>query len=331
MTEASQTEILAVTIPPGDPNGGRLDKVLADCLTALSRARLKALILARRVAVDGRTIEDPSHRVKPGAEVTVTVPPPEPAVPRPQAIPLDVVFEDDAVIVVNKPAGLTVHPGAGTPDGTLVNALLAHCGDRLSGIGGVARPGIVHRLDKDTSGLMVVAKSDAAHRGLAAQFAAHDGAGRRLSRSYRAIVDGLPHPTQGLIDAPIGRHPVDRVRMAVVDRGKPARTHYRVVELLGPPGTAALVDCRLETGRTHQIRVHMAHIGHPLIGDPLYSSVSKHKARCSDWRRFGRQALHAGRLGFEHPGRGEPMVFDIPLPADMEALVATLKAVRPAV
>lgn len=331
MTEASRTETFAVTIPPGDPEGGRLDKMLATCLTALSRARLKDLILAGRVTVGGRTIEDPSYRVKPGTDVTVAVPPPRPAVPRPQAIPLDLVYEDDVVIVINKPAGLTVHPGAGTPDGTLVNALLAHCGNRLSGIGGVVRPGIVHRLDKDTSGLMVVAKSDEAHRGLAAQFAAQDGADRRLSRAYRAVVSGLPHPTRGLIDAPIGRHPVDRVRMAVVDGAKPARTRYRVAELLGPPGTAALVDCRLETGRTHQIRVHMAHIGHPLIGDPLYSSVSRHKASCIDRRRFGRQALHAARLGFEHPVSGEPMVFEVPLPADMEALVATLKAARPAV
>lgn len=322
MTEASQTEILTLTVPAGD-GGGRLDKALAMGLKDLSRARLQDLIRAGRVTVGDRTIEDPAHRVKPGAVVTVTVPPPAPAMPRAQVIPLDIVFEDHSVIVVNKPAGLTVHPGAGTPDGTLVNALLAYCGERLSGIGGVARPGIVHRLDKDTSGLMVVAKSDAAHQGLAAQFAAQDGTERRLSRTYTAIAWGLPHPTHGVIDAPIGRHPVDRIKMAVVASGKPARTHYSVRHLLGPPGRAAVVECRLETGRTHQIRVHLAHHGHPLVGDPLYSSISKRQAQSQRYR-FSRQALHAGKLRFEHPISGTAMTFEASLPADMEGLVAAL-------
>lgn len=312
------------TVAPEEA-GARLDRWLADRLSDLSRSRIKALILDGVVTVDGETVAEPKTPVKPGSQVCVAVPPPSPAEPEPQAIALSVVYEDSDLIVIDKPAGMAVHPAPGSPDGTLVNALLAHCAGALSGIGGVARPGIVHRLDKDTSGLIVCAKTDAAHQGLARQFAEHS-AGRR----YLAVAWGRPSPAAGRIEGPIGRDPKNRKRMAVVraGSGKPAVTHYETERALGLG--ASLIACRLETGRTHQIRIHLAHIGHPLIGDPLYgrATPARRKALPEGARRaadgFPRQALHAGRLAFTHPTRGEEMVFDSPIPADMTALIAAL-------
>ncbi len=291
-------------------SGERLDKLLAGAAPELSRSRLKALILAGHVASGGATVTDPSYRVKPGESFAVTIPEPVAAQPQGQAMALTVVHEDEALIVIDKPAGLVVHPGPGNPDRTLVNALIAHCGDSLSGIGGVLRPGIVHRLDKDTSGLMVAAKSDAAHRGLSDQFAT-----RSLSRVYLALVRGVPKPTKGVIEGAIGRSPANRKKMAVLDEGRPggraAVTHYEVLKTYDGP--LSLIECRLETGRTHQIRVHLTHKGHPLIGDKLYGG-----ARTPP---FARQALHAYRLAFDHPLSGDKMRFEIALPEDMQALI----------
>ncbi len=299
--------------------GGRLDKVLAGALDGLSRSRIQALIEAGRVGSGGRTIDDPSLRVKPGQIFDVEVPAAVPDEPAPQSIALPIVHEDDALLVIDKPAGMVVHPAAGNRDGTLVNALLAYCGDRLSGIGGVIRPGIVHRLDKDTSGLMVVAKTDAAHAALSAQFA-----DRSLSRTYLAVVRGVPRPAQGTIAAPIGRSSHDRKKMAVTGRGRPAVTRYRLLEPLG--AMAALLDCRLGTGRTHQIRVHLASIGHPVIGDPVYGGpVRGTGAGAAAARAFPRQALHAAGLRFIHPVRGEAVSFESALPADIAGLIAALK------
>ncbi len=295
--------------------GARLDRVLAEAAPALSRSRIAGLIRAGQVRVGGATVAEPSRRIKPGERIELTVPPPEDATPQPQAIALDILFEDDDLIVLDKPAGLVVHPAAGNPDGTLVNALLAHCGAALSGIGGVRRPGIVHRLDKDTSGVMVCAKSDAAHAGLSDLFARHD-----IDRAYLAIVRGAPGRASGTVEGAIGRHPQNRKKMAVVDRGgKPALTRWRVERRFGT--RAALVRCTLETGRTHQIRVHMAHLGHPLIGDPLYGRAGGRALPA-----FGRQALHATRLGFRHPVSGEAMAFETPPPADFASLTAMLEA-----
>ena len=303
---------------------------------ALSRSRLQALILDGGVAAaDGTPLEDPRVRLAPGTEVVVTVPAPEPIDAAPEAIPLEIVYEDSDLIVIDKPAGLVVHPAPGAPAGTLVNALLHHCGGTLAGIGGRLRPGIVHRIDKDTSGLLVVAKSDAAHQGLAAQFAAHD-----LERRYLAVTHGAPDPAEprlahlpGIawepggvlrIEGNIGRHPGDRKRMAVLNvNGKAAVTRARVLERYGPAGApeAGLVECRLETGRTHQIRVHLTFAGHPLVGDAVYG-----RRRGSGLvAGFPRQALHAASLGFRHPGTGQEMRFDSPLPADMAALVDDLR------
>ena len=301
----------------------RLDRLLADHVPALSRSRLKALIETGRVSIGGGTITEPGYRVKPGQTVTLVVPPPTDETPRAQAIPLRIAYEDDHLIVVDKPAGLVVHPAPGNPDRTLVNALLAHCGASLSGIGGVRRPGIVHRLDKDTSGLMVAAKHDAAHHGLSAQFAT-----RRLSRTYRAVVWGRPRPAQGRIVGAIGRDPRNRKRMAVRESGgKPAATLYRVLE--SPDALWSLVECRLETGRTHQIRVHMAHSGHPLLGDALYGGARMRRERehlRAALAHCPRQALHAARLGFVHPASGAELAFESPLPADMRALIEALQA-----
>src|SRR5580692_11157768 len=249
-----------------EEKGGRLDRVLAAHVTALSRTRLKALVLAGHVAIGGRTIRDPGHRVNAGDRLTVVVPPPEEAAPQAEAIPLAIVHEDDDLIVIDKPKGLVVHPAAGNRTGTLVNALIAHCGATLSGIGGVKRPGIVHRLDKDTTGLMVVAKNDRAHRALAAQFADHGRTGP-LERGYLAFAWSAPDRPKGVIDKPIDRHPQARERMAVRTQGRPAVTHWQVLERYPPSGApvASLIACRLETGRTHQIRVHLAAIGHPLL------------------------------------------------------------------
>ena len=303
-----------VTVGPEDVDE-RVDKVLAAALGDVSRNRIKALMEAGLVTSGGRTIDNPSGRVKHGQSFDVLLPPPVAAEPVPQAIALDIVHEDDAVIVIDKPAGMVVHPAAGNRDGTLVNALLAHCAAGLSGIGGVARPGIVHRLDKDTSGLMVVAKTDQAHAALSAQFA-----DRTLSRTYLAVVWGVPRPSSGRIDAPIGRSSRNRKKMAVVARGKSAQTDYRVLQAFGT--TASLVECALATGRTHQIRVHMASIGHPLIGDPLYGGRSARGNQApADLRRFPRQALHAARLTFRHPLSNRMVSFESRLSIDIKSLV----------
>jgi 23S rRNA pseudouridine1911/1915/1917 synthase len=318
-----------------EADGTRLDAYLAGAVADLSRSRAKALILDGQVAIGGRTIVEPKRPVKPGDHVVVTLPPPEPATPAPEAIPLDVVYEDDDLIIIDKPAGLVVHPAAGNQTGTLVNALIAHAGASLSGIGGVMRPGIVHRLDKDTSGLMVVAKSDRAHKGLSAQFADHGRTGP-LERGYKALVWGAPEPAEGMIEASLGRSPRNREKMAVTRAGgREAITHYRVLARYGPrgkPPVASLVECRLETGRTHQIRVHMAAIGHPVIGDRTYGAGFATKAALlAEPARelaegLARQALHAWLLAFEHPVTATPMRFDSPLPADMAQLAAALKS-----
>jgi 23S rRNA pseudouridine1911/1915/1917 synthase len=319
--------------------GERLDRFLSDRLPELSRTRLQALIRSGHASLRGATIEDPKHRVKPGDLYTVTVPPAEDTTLRGEAIPLNIVYEDDALIVIDKPAGLVVHPGAGNSDGTLVNALIAHCGESLSGIGGVARPGIVHRLDKDTSGLLVVAKTDQAHRALADQFADHGRSGG-LERRYLALVWGAPPRKHGIVDAPIGRHPASRTKMAVLPlgKGRHAATAWRVVETFGPKAAgsksapiASLIECTLETGRTHQVRVHLAHLGHPLIGDSLYGSGFKSKQRAlpeplrSKLAALDRQALHAAHLAFEHPTSGTLLRFNSPLPPDLAEIVDTFK------
>jgi 23S rRNA pseudouridine1911/1915/1917 synthase len=312
----------------GEEAGERLDRVLAARIEELSRSRLKALILQGAVAISGSTIRDPGYRVKSGETVEVAVPPPEPAEPQGEDIPLTVVFEDDEVIVIDKPKGLVVHPAGGHWTGTLVNALIAHCGNSLSGIGGVRRPGIVHRLDKDTTGLMVVAKTDRAHQSLAAQFADHGRTGP-MRRGYLAIVWGVQDRPKGRIDAPIERHPRARDRMAVREGGREAITHWEILERyqgIDGKAVASLLACRLETGRTHQIRVHMAHIGHPLLGDDAYGPGFKTKAvhLPSDGRdalaALGRQALHAYLLVFEHPATGEILEFRAELPADFARL-----------
>ncbi len=309
--------------------GRRLDAVLAAALDGLSRTRIQALVKQGAVTDgDGRIVASSSMRVAAGQRFTVEVPAPAPARPAPQKIPLEIAFEDDHLIVIDKPAGLVVHPGPGNPDGTLVNALLAHCGSSLSGIGGVARPGIVHRIDKDTSGLLVAAKTDAAHAGLAAQFAEHS-----IERRYTALAWGEPRPLTGRIDAAIGRDPAHRTKMAVRrDGGRAARTYYAVTDRYG--GLLSLIDCRLATGRTHQIRVHLAHRGHPLVGDYLYGG-RRHLPQ--PWRdtpqaaaveSFRRQALHAARLGFVHPVTGEALAFGAALPQDIAVLVSALKPLR---
>jgi 23S rRNA pseudouridine1911/1915/1917 synthase len=307
--------------------GQRLDRVLAARIRSLSRSRLKALILDGQIKVAGRTIRDPNTPVKSGDTVSVTLPHPEQAKPAGEAIPLEIVYEDDALIVIDKPAGLVVHPAAGHAKGTLVNALIAHCGDSLSGIGGVKRPGIVHRLDKDTTGLMVVAKTDAAHRALSAQFANKAESG--IERGYLALVWGAPGRPKGIIDAPLDRHPKARDKRAVREGGRTAVTHWQVLERYegadGKP-VASLLACTLETGRTHQIRVHLAHIGHPILGDATYGTGFKTKAALlpqaarAALDALGRQALHAYLLHFEHPGGGEILKFRSELPADLARL-----------
>jgi 23S rRNA pseudouridine1911/1915/1917 synthase len=300
--------------------GARMDRALAGLLPQLSRERVKALILDNQVTdARGRTIKDPSAKVAVGQVYSLALPAPVAADAQAQDIPLTVVFEDAHLIVVDKPAGLVVHPAAGNLDGTLVNALLHHCGGSLSGIGGVTRPGIVHRIDKDTSGLLVVAKSDAAHEGLSAQFKAHS-----IDRLYDAIVAGTPAPPAGTVDTWIGRSDRDRKKMAVQreGRGKHALTHFRTLETLNK---AALVECKLETGRTHQVRVHMAHIGHALLGDPVYAAGKKSCKSLLDLLGFKRQALHAKRLGFIHPITEEKLRFDSAMPSDMQELLSQLR------
>jgi 23S rRNA pseudouridine1911/1915/1917 synthase len=317
-------EIMLV-VPPGAA-GERLDKALATAAgEALSRARLQALIAAGAVTFGDEPVSNASAKARPG-DYRVLVPPPEPAEPLPQAIPLTVLFEDAHLIVVDKPAGMAVHPAPGTPDRTLVNALLAHCGASLSGIGGVARPGIVHRLDKDTSGVMVAAKTDAAHRGLAALFERHD-----IERLYRALTRGAPFPPKGVIVTRIGRSPHDRKKMAVLKAGgREAVTHYAVERAFGPAEkpVAARVACRLETGRTHQIRVHLASKGAPCLGDPVYGSGTPAPAVREALAGSGlkRQALHAAVLGFAHPVTGERLRFETPPPPDMAALESELES-----
>jgi len=307
-------------------SGERLDRALAAALPTLTRSRVKALIESRRVALaDGTTVEEPSRKVKTGDSFTVDIPEPEAATPRAQAIDLEILYEDTDLLVLNKPAGLVVHPAPGNPDNTLVNALLAHCGDSLSGIGGVRRPGIVHRLDKDTSGVMVVAKNDATHQTLSKLFAAHD-----LTRIYKALVWGAPKARSGTIDAAIGRHPIDRKRMSVRETsGRRAVTEYWLEKRFGPPlkPLASLVGARLETGRTHQVRVHLSHIGCPVIGDPVYGRRRNSPAPDS-LKSFGRQALHAAVLEFRHPGTGKVMKFASELPQDMARLVTELNSVK---
>jgi len=298
--------------------GWRLDRALAAAVPTLSRERLKALIRSGAVEAEGRPVRDPATKVRGQEALRVAVPEPKPAHNEPQDIPLTIVFEDEHLLVVDKPAGLVVHPAAGNFDGTLVNALLHHCGGSLSGIGGVARPGIVHRIDKDTSGLLVVAKTDIAHEGLAKQFAAHS-----IDRRYLAIVSGVPRASEGVIDAPLARSAANRKKIAIVagGRGKRAVTHWKRLKLLKD---SALVECRLETGRTHQVRVHMASLGHPLVGDPVYGRSGKTYSKLLKDLGFHRQALHAAELGFTHPVTKHRLAFSSPMPPDMQELLSAL-------
>jgi len=308
----SGAEVITGTIG----GAARLDKALADA-TDLSRARVQALIADGQVAIGGAQVTSAKAKVSAGDNFAITVPPASEPEAQPQDIPLEVVFEDDHLIVINKPAGMVVHPAAGNPDGTLVNALLHHCQGALSGIGGVARPGIVHRIDKDTSGLLVVAKSDAAHEGLARQFADHS-----IERRYLAVCNGRPNPSHGRIEGKIGRSDTNRKKMAVLapdsSRGKHAVTHFKTVKTLEG---CALIECQLETGRTHQVRVHCASIGHALLGDPVYGrTLAKLRPILKDLN-FARQALHAANLGFEHPVTGKTLRFEAELPDDMRELI----------
>jgi 23S rRNA pseudouridine1911/1915/1917 synthase len=326
---------LTVTVA-GDEGSTRLDRVLALRVAELSRSRLKALILAGQVSIKGAPIRDPAYHVAAGDTITIEVPEAAAAEPAGEDIALDIVYEDDDIIVIDKPKGLVVHPAAGHETGTLVNALIAHCGASLSGIGGVKRPGIVHRLDKDTTGLMVAAKNDRAHQSLTEQFADHGRTGA-LRRGYLAFVWGVPNRQRGTVDAPIDRHPHAREKMAVRDSGREAVTHWEIQETFngrdGKP-VAALLACQLETGRTHQIRVHLAHIGHPLMGDAVYGPHFKTKAghlapRSQDALvALGRQALHAYLLTLKHPETGAILQWISDLPADLALLKECLRATQ---
>ena len=307
--------------------GIRIDRFLADTIPGLSRSRVKTLIEESRVRRDGIPVTQPAEPVRPGAAYALDWPAAAPSVPQPQDIPFPILFEDRDVLVLDKPAGLVVHPAPGNETGTLVNALLAHCGETLTGIGGERRPGIVHRLDKDTSGVMVVAKTELANAALTQAFAARD-----LDRFYLALCWGLPNPTAGEIEGAIARDPRDRKRMSVrpdSSRGKEAQTRYRT--LAQHAAAVSLLECRLGTGRTHQIRVHLSHIGHPVVGDPVYLKRLPASAKLLDsatralLQDFPRQALHAARLGFRHPRTGEPLSFTTALPADMQALLDLLR------
>jgi 23S rRNA pseudouridine1911/1915/1917 synthase len=333
---STQTAVLVADHEAGE----RLDRLLASRIAELSRSRLKTLIEAGAVALDGQTIRDPSHRVNSGAMILVDVPPPLPAKPAAEPIPLNVVYEDDDMIVINKPRNLVVHPAAGNWTGTLVNALIAHCGESLSGIGGERRPGIVHRLDKDTTGLMVVAKNDPAHQALAAQFADHGRSGESFERSYLALVWGAPERPHGVIDRPIDRDKHARDRMAIRECGREAVTHWQVLERYAgatpervrkggktpAAPVASLLAARLETGRTHQIRVHMASIGHPLMGDEVYGAGFRTKITLlppeaqAALGTLGRQALHSHILAVKHPSSGEILRFRSELPPDLARL-----------
>jgi 23S rRNA pseudouridine1911/1915/1917 synthase len=324
---------LQVTVA-GDEGSNRLDRVLAIRCPELSRSRLKALILAGQVTVKNAPIRDPAYHVASGDTITIDVPEAVAAEPKGEDIALDVVYEDDDIIVIDKPRGLVVHPAAGHETGTLVNALIAHCGTSLSGIGGVKRPGIVHRLDKDTTGLMVAAKNDRAHKSLTEQFADHGRSGE-MRRGYMAFVWGVPNRQRGTVDAPIDRHPHAREKMAVREGGREAVTHWEVQETFagrdGKP-VAALLACQLETGRTHQIRVHLAHIGHPLMGDAVYGPHFKTKASHlgplsrAALTALDRQALHAYLLTLEHPQTGAILEWISDLPDDLTQLRNCLRA-----
>jgi 23S rRNA pseudouridine1911/1915/1917 synthase len=298
--------------------GWRLDRALAAAVPTMSRERLKSLVKSGALQTKGRPVRDPALKVRGDEEFRLSVPEPTPAHNVPQDIPLRIVFEDEHLLVVDKPAGLVVHPAAGNPDGTLVNALLHHCGGSLSGIGGVARPGIVHRIDKDTSGLLLVAKTDVAHEGLAKQFAAHS-----IERRYLALVNGVPKTAEGIVDAPLARSSTNRKKISIVEgsRGKRAVTHWRRLQILRE---AALVECRLETGRTHQVRVHMASLGYPLLGDPVYGRSGKNNRELLKSLNFHRQALHAAELGFTHPVTKHRLSFASGMPADMQELFTAL-------
>lgn len=320
-------------VVPASHAGERLDRFLSHAWPDLSRSQAKRLIEAGQVwllptEAEGRLLDDPAYLIKDGETFRITRPDPEPAEPQPQAIPLNILYEDADLIVIDKPASLAVHPAPGTPDRTLVNALLSHCGKSLSGIGGVLRPGIVHRLDKDTSGLMVVAKNDLAHQHLSRAFAE-----RRIERAYWAVVWGVPHPSNGEVSGHIGRHPVNRKKMAVLSRGgKPALTYYKIIRPLGL--AASLLECRLATGRTHQIRVHLASIGHAIIGDPVYGQVTSSRLRALEpktqqqARHFPRQALHAVSLGFHHPRNGEWLEWHSNIPNDIKILISNLEYIK---
>ena len=296
--------------------GWRLDRALAAQVPTLSRERLKVLTKAGALTRDATAVRDPAIKVKGNERFSLAIPDPVPAHNEAQEIALPIVYEDEHLLVVDKPAGLVVHPAAGNRDGTLVNALLHHCGGSLSGIGGVARPGIVHRIDKDTSGLLVIAKHDKAHEGLARQFADHS-----IDRRYLAIVSGVPRQSEGSIDAPLARSPHNRKKIAIMPKGKRAVTHWKRLELLKD---AALVECRLETGRTHQVRVHLASIGHPLVGDPVYGRGKSVHRELLNRLDFKRQALHAAHLGFVHPVTKGRLSFDSALPSDMQELFSAL-------
>ena len=326
MTPEEPIEVTAPETAAGERVDRFLAAALADRLPGVSRSRVQAWIAEGCVSDEAGTLGEASQKVKPGQRYALRLPPAVPAEPQPQALRLSIVYEDEALIVVDKPAGLVVHPAPGSPDGTLVNALLAHCGDSLQGVGGVRRPGIVHRLDKDTSGLLVAAKNDRAHQGLVAQFS-----DRSIARSYLALAWGLPAPAEGEIEGNIGRHPRHRQKMALLERGgRPALTRYRVLEALAG-GEVSLLRCRLLTGRTHQIRVHLASHGHALLGDPLYgrTSPARRQALSPPQRAaveaFKRQALHAESLGFEHPISKEWMKFEAPLPQDQQSLLDILR------
>jgi 23S rRNA pseudouridine1911/1915/1917 synthase len=311
--------------------GERLDGGLAKAHTVLSRSRIKDLILNGAVTINGATVSEPKYRLTEGETIVLLAPPPEEAEPHPQDIPLDILYEDDQLIVVNKPVGMVVHPAPGSPDGTLVNALLFHCGDSLVGIGGVKRPGIVHRLDRDTSGVIVAAKTETAHKHLSEQFADHGRTGP-LHRAYIAFVWGMTETGKGTVNAPLGRDQNNRLKQAVRKDGREAITHYFVEARFGDVGwDITRVQCHLETGRTHQIRVHMAHIGHPLVSDLVYAPGFATKINklppdvAGPIQALGRQALHAAELGFEHPVTGEEMFFEAPLPDDLQTLEDALE------
>ena len=325
MNNQTNIQILNATVKDAFA-GNRLDKFLAESFAEHSRSRIKSLIIDGYVTTAGAKVTDPSRRVKPGEKFTVSLPALKPAIPVGQDIELNIIYEDFDLIIIDQPAGLVVHPAPGNPDRTLVNALIAHCGDSLSGIGGEVRPGIVHRLDKDTSGLMVAAKNDIAHRGLAAQFSDHS-----LDRAYKAVVWGVPKAKAGKIEGNIGRNPRNRKKMAVVKHGgKYALTHYQVEQRIGGCNEkwASLIECRLATGRTHQIRVHLTSIGHPIIGDPIYGSKDAKKLGNNVSETFqdavnnlNRQALHAFLIGFIHPVSGQKISFKSPLPRDILTLL----------